>query len=813
MTMLDDVRFALRGFRRNPGFTAVVIVVLGLGIGANTAIFSVVDALVLRPLPFPEADRLVTIHTRGLETGRIGMVSWPDMEDVRGQVRSLEHPVVYRPRQMVLTERGESETVNAVIASAELFAVLGVPPALGRGFLVGEDVPGRPRVAVVSQGLWRRRLGGDLGALGRTINVDGEAVTVVGVAAPGFRFPLDDRTAELWLPLDRWIDKTARQWRSMITYRSAIARLRPGATLAGAQAELNALRAGQARTYPKDDGGSVLLVRSFHDEWVAGDRTNLLVLLGAVAVLLLIACANVASLQLARAVARRQELAIRAALGAGCRRLARQLVTESALLVLASAALGLVAAWSSLDLLAAAVPDELSRPHAIALDRRVLGYTLAVAAACTLLIGAAPVLVALRSQGGVLVRSERGTAGGHARMLTGLVLGEIALAVILVVGAGLLLRTFARVSGIDPGFQPRSLLTARIKLGATQAKGDLLYRRLNEGLAKLPGVQGFALGSPLPFVGWFGGSMDFRLSDRPPPRPEAPWRMLWHSVGPSYFSTLGIPVVRGRGFDESDTPATPRVAVINESFARRFFPDSDPLGRHVLAYTQFDWRIVGVVADTRGTTCPSSGCRTFADVTLEQPPDPALYSSLGQSCCGSFEVDVLVRHPAPASMVGPLRALVRDIDPNLAVHEVRTMEEAIGGSLAQRRLNTWLLSVWAGLALVLAALGIHGVLSYAVARRTRELAIRSALGAQARQLRGMVVGQGLRVAAVGLVVGTAGALGVTRVLASQLYGVSPTDPPTFLGLVSLVLAVAALASYLPARRATRVDPMIALRQE
>jgi putative ABC transport system permease protein len=813
VSFLGDLRLALRGFRRNPGFTAVVVAVLALGIGANSAIFSVVDALVLRPLPFPEADRLVTVHTRNLQTGRIGPVSFPDIEDVRAQLGSLQGPVIYRPRQMALGGLGESEMVDAVIASAGLFRLLGVPPVLGRGFADGEDEPGRPRVAVVSQGFWRRRLGGDPRALGRTLTVDGEPVTVVGVAASGFRFPLDEHPPELWLPLDRWIDKSARQWRSMLPYRSAIARLRPGATIAQAQAELNALRAGQARAYPKEDAGSVLVARSFHDEWVAGERTSLLVLLGAVAIVLLIACANVSSLLLARAVARRHELAVRAALGAGRRRLARQLLTESGLLVVVSAGLGLGAAWLTLDLLVAAIPADLPRPHAITLDGRVLGYTLAIAAGCALFIGAAPALVAVRSNGGaVLGHSERGATGGRSRLLTGLLLAEIALTMVLVVGAGLLVRTFARVSGIDPGFEPRALLAARIRLGASNVKGEVLYQRLNEGLERLPGVQGFALGNPLPFVGWMGGTLDFTLGDRSPPPPGATWRLFWHMVSPSYFGTLGIPLVKGRAFDRTDTADSPRVAIINESFARRHFPGSDPIGRHVLAYNQFDWRIVGVVADTRGTTCPPTGCYGLA-ATLEEPPEPSLYSSLGQTCCGSFELDVVVRHPSPASLAAPLRALVRDIDPSLAVHEVRTIEDAIAGSLAQRRLNTWLLSAWAGLALLLAALGIYGVLAYGVARRTRELAIRSALGAQARELLALVVGQGLRLALVGVAIGLVGALALTRVLQSQLYGVSATDPATFVVLALLVLGAATIASYLPARRATRVDPMIALREE
>jgi len=809
--LLQDVRIALRGFRRNPGFTFLVVTVLALGIGANAAIFSVVDALVLRSLPFPDADHLVTVHTRSLQTGRIGPVSFPDMVDVREQSGVFQALALYRPRGLVLSGRGDPETLNGVIASANLFTVLGVEPALGRGFRAGEDEPGQPRVAVVSHALWRRKLGGDPAAIGSTIILNGEPFTVVGVAPAGFRFPLDDRPPEFWVPLDRWMDKEARQWRSMMPYRSAVARLRPGFTVEQAQVALDLVRARQAKAYPKDDGGHLLLVRSFHDEWVAGGRTALLVLLGAVGFVLLIACANVASLQLSRALARRRELGIRTALGAGRGRIVRQLLTESFLLALAGAGAGLVLAQLGLDAIVAVIPPDVARPHAISLDGRVLAFAASVAVASGALIGVAPALLATRTEvRAALAEGDRGSAGARGRVRAVLLVAEVALAMLLVIGAGLLMRTFVHVSRIDPGFDTRSMLTARLKTSARTVKGETLYRELAAGLDRIPGAQGTVIASPLPFVGWYGGTMHFTLDDRPPPPGNAPFWLQWNSVSPGYFAGLGIPVLRGRTFDATD----PDVAVVNESFARRYFADGSPLGRRVLAYNRYDWRIIGVVADNRGATCPPSGCRGFGgdDARLEQAPEPVLYTSLARGCCGP-DLFVGIRHPAPLTAVGPLRALVREIDPAIPVEDVLTMDEAIGRSLAERRLHTLLVGLFSAMALALAVIGIYGVLSYAVAQRTREVAIRLALGARERQVMVLVVGQGLRLAMLGLLLGMAGAMALTRVLQSQLYGVSPTDPLTFAAVAALLAAAATLASYLPARRAARVDPMIALRSE
>jgi putative ABC transport system permease protein len=807
-----DLRLALRGLRKRPTFSLVVVTVLALGIGANTAIFSVVDALVLRPLPFPRPAELVTIHTRSLSSDRLALISWPDFADVRAQSRTLGPMAVYRQRGLVLSGLGEPETIPGVVASAALFDVLGVAPARGRAFLPGDDEPGRPGVVVVSHGFWQRRLGGDPAVLGRNIVLDDERFTIVGVAPAAFRFPLDDRAPEVWMPLHGSLDQQGRRWRSMLPYRSAIARRRAPADLAAAQGELDVIHARLAQLYPKDDGSRLFVARSFSDEWIAGGRLALLVLWGAAALVLLVACANVAGLLLARAASRRHELAVRSALGAGRGRLVRQLLVESLLLVALGAALGMLAGRLGLEVLLAAIPAEWGRPHEIALDGRVLAYAVALSMLVGALVGSVPAWLATRA-------SPRSALAGTGRAVTGtrlhggLMVLEIALALVLVAGTGLLVRSFARVSGVDPGFESRGLLMARLKTSGRDRDQAALYRALRAGLEELPGATGTAIAAPLPFAGWFGGSMHFTLDDRPPPPPDVAWWFSWQMASPRYFQTLGVPLLRGRGFEAGDDhPDAPQVAIVNQAFARRYWPDGDPLGRHVLAYNRYRWRIVGVVGDTRGSTCPPAGCAGHDAGWLEQPAEPALYTPLGRDCCPP-DLHVLVRHPDPLSVVPALRALVSRIDPGLPVEELRTMDQAIGGSLAQRRLNTALLGLFAALALLLAAVGLYGLLSYAVAQRTREVAIRMALGAQAAQVLRLVVGQGMRLALAGLALGVAGALACTRVLASQLYQVSPTDPLTFAVAVAALASLALLASYLPARRATRVDPNVALREE
>jgi putative ABC transport system permease protein len=806
-----DVRFALRGFRRNPGFTAVVVAVLGLGIGANTAIFSVVDALVLRPLPFPDADRLVTLHTRNLSLDRLGPVSWPDVADVRAQSRALGELAVYRPYRFVLVGQGEPETLDGIVASAELFSVLGRPPALGRGFLPGEDRAGQAPVVVLSHAFWQRRLAADPAAIGRALTLNGTRFTVVGVAHPGFRFPLEDPAPAFWVTLHGSFDEDARQWRSMMPYRSGIARLRPGVSVAQAQADLDLIHARLAAAYPKDDGGRVFVVSSFHDEWIREGRGSLLILLGAVGLVLLIACANVANLQLARVAARRREIAIRTALGAGRGRIARQFLAESLLLAALGCGVGLAVSWLGLDVLVAAIPGELARPHPVALDGRVLAYALVLALVTGLLVGSVPAALAMRADlRGALADASGTVVAGRGRIRSALLVLEVALALIVVVGAGLLVRSFARVAAIDPGFQQRSLLTARLRLSGTPIDRPRLYRGLLERLPALPGARAAAVAQPLPFTRW-GGKWQFTLDDRPAPAADAPLLSEVRSVSPGYFHTLGIPLIDGRLFEAADdTREAPQVAVVNQTFARQFWPQGSPLGRRILAYGRYNPRIVGVVADSRGT-CRVAGCAGEDQARLERPAEPEAFIPLKGA--GGLELYVAVRVDQPMAAAGSLRALIRDIDPNLPVDQIRTMEDAIGESLAQRRLNLTLLALWAGLALLLAVIGVYAVLSYSVVQRRREVAIRMALGAQGRQVRRLLMVQGLRLTALGLVLGVLGALGLTRVLRSQLYGVSATDPLTFVAVIVLLVLVAALACLLPARRATRIDPMIALRGE
>ena len=639
---------------------------------------------------------------------------------------------------------------------------------------------------------------------------------MVGVAQPGFRYPLDGPQPDVWVPLHGQMDRDAVKWRSLLPYRSAIARLRPGVSQAQAQSELDVIHARLARLYPVDDGSQHFAVLSFHEAWVSGEQTPLLVLLGAVGFVLLIACANLANLQLARTATRRRELAIRTALGAGRGRIARQLLTECLLLAGLGSALGLLAAWLVKDALVAAIPAAIARLHPIALDGRVLLFTLALAAGTGILVGLAPALQVGRADfRATLAESGRGSSSGRGRVRAALLITEIALAMVLLVGAGLLVRSFAAVTRIDPGFRTDALLTARIRTGALTVSYDTLYRQLLDRTQALPGIDGVTLAARLPFSGWLGGSLQITLDDRPAPPPGTSWWAGWNAVSPGYLRTLGIPLLQGRDFQASDdTAQAPQVAIVNQSFVRRHFPQGNPIGRRILAYGQFDWRIVGVVADTLGGECPAGGCAGYGQGSLERAAAPELYTPFGRRP-GGPDLYVALRLSAPDQQAPAtaLRALVRDIDPNLPLEEIRTMDDAIAGSLAPRRLIVSLLGLFAALALMLAVVGIYGVISYAVSQRTRELAIRMALGARGAQVLAMVVGHGLRIGIVGLGIGIGAGLVLTRVLTNQLYGVSATDPTTFAALAALVLAVSIAASWLPARRATRIDPMAAMRSE
>jgi putative ABC transport system permease protein len=797
LRFFQDVRFAIRGFRRNIGLTVVTVVVLALGIGANTAIFSVVDALILRPLPFPEPRELVAIP---------GGLMYLDFLDVRAQARTLRDLALYRVDQSMLSAPGEPEIVNSVSSSADLFSVLGVRPSLGRTFAAGEDQPGRPRLVVLSDSLWRRRFAADPDVVGRTLMMDGQMSTVIGVMPAGFRFPLDQDPGDLWISQgNEWRD--LRQWRGYRAFR-CIGRLRPGVDVRQAQAEIALIGARLAQLYPQENAGRTMSLAPY-DSTVKTGRTAFLILLAAVGVVLLIACANVANLQLVRASGRRREMAIRTVLGAGRGLILRQFLTESLVLVSLAAILGLVAAAVGMRSLVAMLPDGVPRAHAVGLDWRVLLYTLAAAAATLLVVGVVPALQALRvNLQDSLKSGDRGATHGRGAMRATLLVSEIALAVVLLAGAGLLVRSFARVTAVNPGFNSRSLLVARLQLPA-RTRLDAIFPEILRRLEALPGVTGATFVREMPYGRVFN-SWNFTLEDRPAPPPENPWWANARGVGEGYFKTLGIPILAGREFEREDfAPGPTKAVLVNESFARQYWPNSTALGHRIRAYER-DAPIVGVVGDTRGS-CDLSGCAGAGAGRLDRAPIPEVYvPNFG------FGVSYLVLSAAgssPRILVGPLQDVVRGLSPGALLNEMRPMADAIDESLDQRRLVMFLLGAFAVLAVALAALGIYGVVSFSVSQRTREIGVRMALGAQASHVQRMVVGQGLRLSLLGLGIGLAAALALTRVMASQLYGISATDPATFLALAALLLGVSTVAALLPARRATRVDPMIALRSE
>jgi putative ABC transport system permease protein len=799
MTFLHDIRLALRALRRSPGFTAVTLLVLALGIAINTTMFSVVDAVVLRPLPFPAPEQLIAIgegradHARPV---REESVSWLDFQDWRVQSRTVAAMAAHQTDAYVLGGGDRPEMVRGLAVSAGFFDVLGVPPALGRGFLAGEDQVGRNHVAVLSDRLWRRRFGADPAVVGRKITVDGESYTVVGVAPGGLHFPPDDPEDEMWTPLphgalddptkrgDHWLKVTGR--------------LAPGATLAQAHAELDAIHAGLARLYPSQVG-RVMRTQGLKESMVKDVRAALLLLLVAVGFVLLIGCANVANLLLARATVRRREMAVRIALGASRGRILRHLLVESGLLGLAGGALGLGLAVWGLDLALALLPPGFPRPRAIGIDGRVLAFTGLLAIATGLAFGVVPAIGG-PTVGDALRESGRTTARGRARAV--LLVAEVALTFVLLLGAGLSLRSLARIGRVDPGFRPEGLLTATINLPSPAyrdpgARRDF-YRRLLPRLQALPGADGAAVTCPLPFTDWsFHTSMVF--PDRPPPPPGQGPTTAIDFVSPDYFRVMGIAPIAGRLFTAADeADGAPLVAIVSESLARQHWPGESPVGKRLIVGRGNKPReIVGVVADVR--------------TMLDRPPGIDLYTPFAETA--QPHLVIVLRGPAPSALVGSLRAAVEAVDPGQPLDDVKTMTERVSDSLQERRLSVLLLTVFGALAVLLAMVGIHGVMSYAVTQRTRELGIRMALGAHRPRILSMVLRQTVGLAALGLAAGLIPALLLARAMGSQLHGVSPTDPATCLGLGAALLAAATLASLLPALRATRVDPMLALRQE
>ena len=805
--LFQDLRYALRLLLQNPAFTGIAVVTLALGIGANTAIFSVVNGVLLRPLPFRDPSRLVLVAEKSpfptVSTSYQNFVDWRD------QSHSFESMQAVRSATITLTGAGDPERLNVQFVTAGLFPLLGISAQAGRTFLQEEDQPNGTPVALLSYGLWQRRFGGSREIFGKAINLDSRPYTVVGVLPGGFQV---FQPAEVFLPFTPWA-KTLPDDRNWHPGIFAVARLKPGVSQEQARTEMVGITKRLEQQYPLYNTGTSADVVGLQDRIVQNSRPALILLLGAVSFVLLIACVNVANLLLARAAARGREVAIRTAMGAGRGRVVRQLLTESVLLSAAGGGVGLLMAWAALGPLLKISAGSLPPGAPIGLDRWVLVFTAGVSVLTGILFGIVPAMrTAKLDLRETLNEGARGsTAGpGQHRLRGALVAMEIALAVLLLVGSGLLLRSFSRLQEVPPGFQPDHLLVADLPLSQTAyAKPEQRYEffdRLVERAKALPGVRSAAAASFLPVSG--GGSViHFNIKGRPPKTPHDFIAAGYRTITPNYLETLGVPLLQGRLFKAADNEKSQPVVVINATMAKTFFSSENPLGKYMqLGATpeqEVPWmQVVGVVGDVR----PGLGIDPQAEMYL-----PYRQADL---VLPVFQLSVVLRTASdPRLQASALRSALAEIDPNQPLVRVRTMEENMATTVAQPRFRTWLIGIFAGLALVLAAVGVYGVMSYTVTQRTSEIGVRVTLGAQPQDVFRIIVGEGLRFALLGVGIGLAAALALTRVLQSFLFGVSAHDPLTFVGVAVLLTLVAIAACFFPARKATHVDPIVALRYE
>ncbi|MBI1762104.1 MAG: ABC transporter permease [Acidobacteria bacterium] len=811
-SLWKDVRFAVRSLLKRPGFTLLVLLTLALGIGANTAIFSVVNAVLLAPLPYRQPEQLVVLAAKNDKKGVTQQpVSYPNVKDWKEQNQVFAQLAGVRGESFSLTDRAEPERVAGLRVSVNILSLLGVQPVLGRDFSPEEEQPGRERVALIAYNLWQQRYAGNPQLVGQTLSLDGKAYTVIGILPRGLKQPgltlpsVPPSGADVWIPL---IPATSEQNRNFANIR-VVARLKPDATFAQAQTEMNALAARLERQYPGINTDLGVEVTRLHDHLTGRVRRALWVLLGAVGCVLLIACANVANLLLARAPERQAEMALRAALGATRWRLLRQLLCECLALSVTGGLLGLMLAAFGVPLLTGLSASSIPRVEEIGISWPVLGFTLLMALLTGVIFGLAP---ALQTSGIQLVAAlkegKKGSLGGvrARRWLNGLVVAELALALVLLTGAGLMLRSFRAVNAVEPGFDPHNLLTLAVPLPTgsykEQAQQLQFYERALPALKQLPGVLAAAGVFRLPVTG-FATSI-FTVQGQPVAPGQEP-QADYRTVSFDYFRAIKMPLVRGRDFTERDNAQAADAVIINEELARRFFPNEDPVGKRLqVGEEKTRWReIVGVVANAK-----LAG--------LEAKTDPAIYLPFPQNTWpNALRNSFLIVRTAgdPNQSHAAIRAALRAIDPALPLAQWRTLEEILAESLAARRFNTALLSVFALIAGVLAAVGIYGTMSYLVTARTPELGLRMALGAQGRDVLRLIVGQGVWLVALGVTSGLLASLALTRLLGNLLFGVSGTDGLTFTAMAVLLAAVALLACYLPARRATKVDPLVALRCE
>src|SRR5436190_11158661 len=804
----QDVRYGARMLLKNPGFTLIAVLALALGIGANSAIFSVVNTLLLRPLPYKNPSQLVVIWENATHLGfPKNTPSAANFLDWQKQNTLFDGMAAFAERSFNLTGVGEPERLEGRRVSANLFDLLGVRPILGRNFVPDEDKPGT-KVAVLSERLWRRRFGSDPGVIGRALALNGESYTVVGVLPNSVRLPsFGNWRDQIWVPLAFSAEDAASRGNH---YLEVIGRMKPGVTLEQTRAEMATIMARLAQQYPEDNTRIGTVVNPLHEEIVGDMKPALLVLLGAVAFVLLIACANVANLLLARAAARHKEIALRLALGADRARLTKQLLVESVMLSLLGGTVGLAFAYAGLQVLMRFIPPDVAHAEGIAIDARVLGFTLLIALVTGLIFGLAPASQASNfNLNDTLKESGRDSGAGvrGKRLRSSLVIAEIAVSVILLVGAGLLINSFMHLRNLDPGFRADHLLALNVDLSEVKypdtARRTAFFDEVVRRVQPLPGVQSVAVAGNLPFT-YNGDSMGIAVEGIPDPPPDQWPDVIWRTVGPGYFNTMRIPLVRGREFKDGDTLDTTLAVVVSEKTAKHYWPNQDPIGKRLkpgATTGESPWRtVIGVVKDVRQN-----------DFIAE--PKMQMYFSYKQ--VKSLVANALVVRTSvdPLSLAMPVRNTIWSVDKDQPVANIDSMENIVASAVARQRFSMLLLAIFAAVALVLAAVGIYGVMSYTVAQQTREIGIRIALGAKRRDVLKMTVKQGLKLVGLGLVIGLPSAFVLTRVMAMLLFGISATDPLTFITISFVLLVVAMLASYMPSVRAMRVDPEVALRYQ
>lgn len=792
--MIQDLRFGARTLRNQPGFTLIAVLTLALGIGANTAIFSVVNAVLLAPLPFAEPERIVRLYGV-FSQGNQASTSPPDFLDYRAQNQSFAEFAALRPGSYNLTGQTEPERITGAAVTSNFFRALGVQPLRGRTFTPEEAQGGQAQEVLISEGLWQRRFGAATNIIGQSLLLDGQPHTIIGVLANDARMP---DTAEVWKPLT--FEGENMQVRRFHFLR-CFGRLKPGVTIAQAQADLDAIAVALEKQYPDSNTTWRLRMVPLREELLGDVSTGLYVLLGAVALVLLIACVNVANLLLARAAARQKELAIRRALGAGRWRLLRQLLTECLLLAMVGGALGLALAVWGTQLLVTLAPTTIPRASAIGVNGQVLGFTLLLSVLTGLTFGLLPAWQASRTDSNERLKAGgKGAGAGPQHTRSILVVAEIALALVLLMGAGLLLQSLRRLQNVDLGFDPRGVLTMQLFLPEAKyhelGKTTQFFTQLLQRVQALPGVQAAGTTTRLPLQG--GGDTYFKIEGRPFADPKQLVTAVNPDVSPDYFRAQGIALREGRAFTPQEVTSVPHVVIINEALAQAYFPNESPLGQRL------------IIDDGQPLTCEIIGVAgNVKQYSLMGRATPTMYLPRVET---GFAHLVIRTTGDPLRLAASVRAAVQAIDPDQPVANVRVMEQIVNGPMAEPQFRTWLLSVFAAVAVALAALGIYGVMSYAVAQRTHEIGIRMALGAQRKDVLKLVLGRGLALTLGGIALGVVAAFALTRWMATLLFGVRPTDPGTFVVVALLLLVIALLACYLPARRAVQVDPLTALRQ-